>query len=108
MSVADGFRGHQELLVLEAVRSGPVHGYGIIQQLHWRSDGVFELAEGSIYPVLRKLEAEGLVKSRWSQESGRRRRVYELTRKGHQALGEQREAWFNFSAGMNAVLGAPV
>jgi PadR family transcriptional regulator, regulatory protein PadR len=105
---AEGFRGHQELLVLEAVGGGPVHGYAIIQQLHWRSGGVFELAEGTIYPVLRKLEAEELVRSRWSQETGRRRRVYELTRKGRQALGHQREAWFNFSAGMNAVLGAPL
>jgi DNA-binding PadR family transcriptional regulator len=106
MRAAESFRGHQELLVLEAIRGGPVHGYAIIQQLHLRSEGTFTLAEGTIYPVLRKLEEEHLVKSRWSTDSGRRRRVYELTRKGQTSLGEQRKAWFQFSAGMNQVLGA--
>jgi DNA-binding PadR family transcriptional regulator len=105
MRAVESFRGHQELLVLEAIRPKPVHGYAIIQEVHRRSDGAFELAEGTIYPVLRKLEEEGLVKSRWSAASGRRRRVYELTRKGATNLGEQREAWFQFSAGMNSVLG---
>jgi len=105
MRPAESFRGHQELLVLEAVRHGPVHGYAVIQELHRRSEGAFELAEGTIYPVLRKLEEEGLVKSRWSDSSGRRRRIYQLTRKGATSLGEQREAWFRFSAGVNSVLG---
>src|SRR5216110_2640695 len=98
-------RGHQELLVLEALRTGRAHGYGIIQLLRLRSGGAFDLAEGTVYPVLRKLENERLVKSAWAEVQGRRRRVYQLTAAGRRELAERKEAWRRFSTAMVVVLG---
>ena len=80
-------------------------GYGIIQLLRLRSGGAFDLAEGTVYPVLRKLENEGLVKSGWAEVQGRRRRVYQLTAAGRRELAERKEAWRRFSTAMVVVLG---
>ena len=78
---AETLKGHLDALVLAALRE-PAHGYAVIEALRGRSDGAFDLAEGTVYPVLHRLEAEGLLASEWSTAAGRRRRVYRLTRKG--------------------------
>jgi transcriptional regulator len=96
-------KGHLDMLVLAVVRSGASHGYAIIEELRRLSDGVFELPEGTIYPVLHRLEEKGLLASRWVEE-GRRRRRYSLTAAGRKALGEQRESWSAFSRAVSAVL----
>jgi DNA-binding PadR family transcriptional regulator len=98
-------RGHLEVMLLAVLGTGPDHGYAIIDKLRARSGGTFSLPEGSVYPALHRLEHEGLVSSRWAQESGRRRRVYELTRRGHAQLGERRQARAEFAAAVNAVSG---
>jgi PadR family transcriptional regulator PadR len=99
-------KGHLDLLILAALRSGPRHGYAVIESLSERSGGVFELPEGTVYPALHRLERQGLLASRWSTESGRRRRVYRLTPAGKAALGEQVQAWGVFSRAVVAVVGA--
>lgn len=98
-------KGHLELLLLEVLASGPVHGYDVITRLRDRSNGVFDLPEGTVYPALHRLEKSGLLESSWSADGGRRRRLYALTRKGHAALTEQREGWQRFASGMHSVLG---
>ena len=98
-------RGHLDLLLLAALESGPAHGYAVIERIRHRSDGVFDLAEGTVYPALHRLEGTGLVESHWTDEPGRRRRVYALTRRGRVALGQRTEAWLRFAHGMAAVLG---
>ena len=97
-------RGHLELLLLAALESGPLHGYAIIQELRRRSEGTFDLLEGTIYPALHRLERAGLLRSRWRVATGRRRRVYELTPRGWEAFDERREEWRRFSSGVSAVL----
>ncbi len=100
----ESLKGHLDLLLLAALRAGPAHGYAIIEELRRRSEGTFDLPEGTIYPALHRLERQGLIESEWSDESGRRRRVYRLTRRGKRALGEKARAWQSFARGMGRAL----
>lgn len=101
---AELLKGHLDSLVLAALESEPAHGYGIIRRLRLRSSDVFRLAEGTVYPTLHRLERDGLVKSRWTAASGRRRRVYRITRSGREALSARRLEWREFSRAVEAVL----
>ena len=89
----DALRGQLDALVLATLRDGPAHGYAVIEELKRRSEGAFDLAEGTVYPVLHRLEAEGLLASSWSSVAGRRRRVYRLTRRGESALAKREAEW---------------
>ena len=101
---AELLKGHLDALVLAALEPEPAHGYGIIRRLRTRSSDVFRLAEGTVYPTLHRLERDGLVKSRWTSASGRRRRVYRITRSGREALTVRRLEWREFSRAVEAVL----
>jgi PadR family transcriptional regulator, regulatory protein PadR len=101
----DLLKGHLGLVLLSCLREGPAHGYLLSKRLLERSVGEFELLEGTLYPALHRLEASGLVRSSWSAEGGRRRRVYRLTAKGTRALGEREVEWRKFSQTVNGVLG---
>ena len=101
-------KGHLDLLVLATLAAGPLHGYAVIEQLRARSGDAFDLPEGTVYPVLRRLEESGLLTSQWQEVGGRRRRSYRLTEQGRAALIEERSAWEAFSAAVGQVLrGAP-
>jgi DNA-binding PadR family transcriptional regulator len=92
-------RGPLDLLVLAALaRTGPTHGYGLIAALRDGSDGEFDLPEGTVYPALHRLERLGRVTSEWVEGDARRRRVYDLTPAGREALGERRSEWRSFAA----------
>lgn len=91
-------------MILAVVGAEPAHGYAVIEDLKRRSGGVFELPEGTVYPALHRLEAEGLLTSSWGTASGRRRRVYRLTRRGRSALGERRGEWQVFARAVDGVL----
>jgi DNA-binding PadR family transcriptional regulator len=99
-------RGHLDGLLLACLQTGAAHGYELIQRLHQRSDGTFDLPEGTIYPVLRRLEGDGHVSSRWEDAQGRRRRVYTLTAKGRRHLNAQRAEWDGFVIAIEGVFGA--
>jgi len=87
-------KGHLDMIVLAALTAGPAHGYAVIEAIRRRSAGAFDLPEGTIYPVLHRLEQAGLLASRWvTAESGRRRRVYTMTRRGARALAARRAVW---------------
>lgn len=101
---AEALKGHLDSMILAVVAAGPSHGYAVIEQLKQRSGGVFDLPEGTVYPALHRLEAEGLLASEWDTASGRRRRVYTLTRRGRTALGERRGDWQVFSQAVEGVL----
>ena len=96
--------GHVVLLLLSVLRHEPAHGYRIVELLNERSEGAFDLAEGTVYPALYRLERKGLVRSTWENVSGRRRRVYRLTNRGRLELEQQAAAWRTFARAVDAVL----
>ena len=98
-------KGHLDLLVLAVLREGPRHGYAVIELLRQRSGDAFDLPEGTVYPVLHRLERAGLLASDWENVEGRQRRTYRLTDRGRSSLAEQRLAWEEFSKAVGAVLG---
>jgi PadR family transcriptional regulator PadR len=97
-------RGHLDGLLLAILADGPAHGYAVIEELKRRSEGVFSLPEGTVYPALHRLEQDGLLTSAWQSGSPRPRRVYRLTRKGRRSLATRREQWERFSHAVEAVL----
>ncbi len=102
---ADALKGQLELLVLATLRNGPLHGYAIIKDIRERSRGDLNVLEGTLYPALHRLEGLGLVGSRWTTGAGRRRRLYELTRKGRGALAAQESEWRSFARTVDLILG---
>jgi PadR family transcriptional regulator len=100
-------KGNLDLLLLSVLSAGPAHGYAIISALRDRSEGMFDLPEGTIYPALHRLEDAGLLVSSWGETDGRRRRVYGLTDQGAAALAAEQTEWRRFAGGMQAVLAWP-
>jgi len=103
--IGEALKGHLVLLLLSILAKEPAHGYAIITSLRARSEGVFDLPEGTVYPALHRLENQGLLKSSWSEDSGRRKRIYQLTPKGQQALNTRQEEWLKFSKAVNVTVG---
>jgi DNA-binding PadR family transcriptional regulator len=97
-------KGSLDLLLMGVLQRGPAHGYAIIAALRDRSGGEFDLAEGTIYPALHRLERRGLVVSSLELAQGRRRRTYALTVRGRTEFAAQRQEWKGFVATMEAVL----
>jgi PadR family transcriptional regulator, regulatory protein PadR len=100
---SDALNGQLDALILATVAAEPAHGYVILQRLKLRSGGAFDLAEGTIYPALHRLERDGLLSSSWSADSARRRRVYTVTNAGRSALQTRRREWRAFSQAVEAV-----
>lgn len=101
---AETLKGHLDGLLLASLEAGPRHGYAIMEALRAGSGGRFDLPTGTVYPALRRLERAGLIQGTWSQESGRQRRVYELTSAGWGALAAERGTWREFAAAVTALL----
>ena len=102
-------KGHLDLLVLAVLADGPKHGYAVIDELRDRSADAFDLPEGTVYPVLHRLERAGQLASEWVEVGGRRRRMYRLTDRGRAALADERAGWLKFVGAVGAVIsgGAP-
>jgi PadR family transcriptional regulator, regulatory protein PadR len=92
-----------DLLLLAAIARQPLHGYGVVEAIKDRSGGELDLAEGTIYPALYRLEGAGLLTSSWRRVGGRRRRIYRLTRRGRARLEREREEWKAFAGAVQAV-----
>jgi len=102
---AEMLKGHLDAIVLAALEAGPAHGYAIIETIRSRSSKTFDLPEGTVYPALHRLEQAGLLSSTWTTPpSGRRRRVYSLTKAGATALASRRRAWTRFSQAVDSLL----
>jgi PadR family transcriptional regulator PadR len=97
--------GSLDLLLLSVLERGEAHGYGVIARLRDLSHQEFDLPEGTVYPALHRLEAEGLLSSRWDSSSGRRRRAYAITEPGLTSLARKRREWKAFSQGVQGVIG---
>jgi PadR family transcriptional regulator PadR len=101
---AEELKGHLDALLLAALEDGPRHGYAVIEALRQASGGRLDMATGTIYPALRRLEDAGLVTGSWSVVAGRRRRDYRLTPAGARALEGKRADWRDFAATISAAL----
>ena len=101
----DALKGHLDLLLLAVLANGPAHGYAIIEALRARSEGVFDLPEGTVYPALHRLEDQGWLQSEWAETTGRRKRVYQLTPKGREMLAARQNEWRMFAKAVNATVG---
>lgn len=94
--MSESWRSRGRFLVLLALRTGAKHGYEIARHLDERSRGFFSISFGALYPILHKLEHEGLVSARWESvgESGsKQRKTYALTARGRRALAAERESF---------------
>jgi PadR family transcriptional regulator PadR len=102
---ADGIHGQLDTLILATLKHGEAHGYAIIAALKESSGEQLDLPSGTVYPALRRLERAGYAAGKWTQASGRRRRVYAITDEGLAALAKGRENWLALREVMSAVLG---
>lgn len=107
----DKLRGHLETMILSSLEKGETHGLEILRRLEEAGCGLLRLKEGSLYPALYRLEAQGLVVAVWEEgpngRRGARRRFYRLTAKGKRALNKGREEWVVFARTIGGILGAP-
>jgi len=102
---ANQLRGNLDTLILAALVDSPAHGYHVIGRIRDRSTGVFDLAEGTVYPALHRLEAAGHLRSRWEDIEGRRRKIYSVTPRGQRRLADDRTRWNTFSSVMTLAIG---
>lgn len=99
-------KGSLELIVLTILNDRPRHGYDIGRLIESRSGGRLLFRVTTLYPVLYRMESQGWIRSRWVERAGElRRNYYRLTPKGERVLAEQREAWREFSAAIDLILG---
>lgn len=90
-------RSCNQVLILATLSSGPHHGYQLVLELEEKSEGAFRFQHGTLYPILHKLESEGLISGDWLDEGKRRRRKsYRLTAAGREYLQEQIASWRDF------------
>jgi PadR family transcriptional regulator PadR len=98
-------QGTLDLLILRAVSLEPQHGWAISERIQQVSSDVLRIQQGSLYPALHRLERRGWIKARWgTSENNRRAKFYELTRKGHQQLEREKDAWQKLTAAVAQVL----
>lgn len=98
-------KGTLSLLILSLVSRRPMYGYEIAATVHEETNGAFTWREGSLYPNLHKLAADGLIDGRWEEkQTGRRRRYYRITPKGRAALKEKVRAWKVLARGVDRIL----
>ena len=102
---ADLLQGTLELLLLRILRSGPLHGWDIMQRLQLISDEVLSVTPGALYPALHRLEERDLILATWGpSENNRKAKFYEITTAGRKQLDTERKQWELFSSAVGAVL----
>jgi len=99
-------KGSADLLILALVDEQDLHGYEIGRQIDTRSSGTLRFTMASLYATLYRLEERALIKGRWVEKAGqRRRRCYRITDGGRKMLATQREDWGRFIAALTEVAG---
>lgn len=99
-------KGVLEMLVLKLLSEKEKYGYQLISELKEKSDGLFLLKEGTLYPILYRLEDEELVVSRWSEPKGKEvsRKYYVVTEKGIDVLTQLSELWRGFTEKVSNIM----
>ena len=102
---SDLLQGTLDLLILQVVAPGPLHGYAIAQRLQELSKETLQVQQGSLYPALHRLEQRGWLKAEWkNSETGREAKFYNLTRKGRKQLDVERLNWERLSQAITLIL----
>src|SRR6266480_931754 len=98
-------KGTLSLLILSLLSRKSMYGYEIAATVHRETDGAFTWREGSLYPNLHKMQADGLIVGEWEEkETGRKRRYYHITPKGQTALREKLQSWTELCHAVNRIL----
>ena len=98
-------KGTLSLLILSLLSRKSMYGYEIAATVHRDTDGTFTWREGSLYPSLHKMEADGLIVGEWEEkETGRKRRYYHITKQGRAALREKVQSWGELCRAVNRIL----
>jgi len=98
-------QGTLDMLILQVVSAGPIHGYAIAQRLLQQSKDVLQVRQGSLYPALHRLENRKLLRAEWKHsETGREARFYSLTQKGRKELGTAQTDWVHLRTAIERVM----
>jgi len=101
----DMLQGTLDLLVLKILALGPTHGWDITQRIQQISEDVLRVNQGSLYPALHRLEANGWITAEWGEsENNRRAKYYSLTAAGRRQLADERKTWARFSGAVERIL----
>ncbi len=104
---ADLVYGTLDMLILKALQHEPRHGLAIADRIQQISQEVLRVEQGSLYPALYRLEAQGWIKAEWGvSDNNRKARYYRLTAPGRKQLAAEKEHWSRITAGINRVLAA--
>jgi len=97
--------GTLDMLILKALQHEPRHGLGIADRIQQMSKDILRVEQGSLYPALYRLEAQGWIKAAWGvSENNRKARYYELTSAGRKQLAAEKDHWLRITRGINLVL----
>lgn len=98
--------GTLDMLILKSLQHGARHGLGIADRIQQMSQEILRVEQGSLYPALYRLEAEGWIRAEWGvSENNRKARFYKLTAAGRKQLFAETEHWSRITSGINLVLG---
>lgn len=97
-------KGSSSLLVLSVLEKEDLYGYAIVKRIAQKSDDVFTLKEGTLYPILHGFEHTGYVEAYWTECEGRKRKYYHITKKGLKALLQTKGDWDIYSAAVGKVI----
>jgi len=100
----DFLNGVPELLLLSLLSRRPMYGYELVQAIHASTNGTLEFGEGCIYPILHRLEAEGMLGSKRETVAGRSRVIYRVTSKGSKKLATATTTWQQIVQAINHAL----
>ena len=99
------YAGRQNLPVIYYNNHSYMYEYEMIKKLTEKSENVFELQEGTLYPILHSLEEKNYITSYWDKTASKKRKYYSITNEGKKHLKEKKEEWKTFSCGINQVVG---
>jgi PadR family transcriptional regulator PadR len=98
-------QGTLDMLVLQSLRWGPQHGYGIALAIRAGSDEVLQVETGSLYPALHRMEKQGWIRSEWGHtEHNQMAKYYQLTAAGRKQLATESERWNQMSAAIAGLM----
>lgn len=105
MDQRESLRTSGTLMILSLINERDMYGYEIIETLKKTSNEVFNLKEGTLYPILHRLEQQGFLKSYQKTVENKKRKYYKITKKGVTQLAEEKESWKIYSNAISNVVG---